>query len=233
MASEEVMVAQSQGIGQKITEVAILLQTQKQVTITAINLAIPTAINLAEFIKHRVKGLHQLNSFERVQDSMKTRLKIILSFTPLDNTSKGYQAPIPDSEVTEKTLEELKKPPQRVFRDNAEDPRGVEHGERRGRSGRRGRRPRWGPSGGSGEEGERGRGRRPRRPWGEGPSRRVNEERRDDEFGGRRPRRARGERGDRQGGFAESRYGRSERGRRPRRPRGPRNFDRVPDWGAN
>ena len=136
------MVAQNQGIGQKITEIAILLQTQKEATITAINLAIPAAINLAEFIKHRVKGLHQLNSFEKIQDSMKTRLTIKLSFNVLDVENKGYQPPIPDDQVTEKTLEELKKPPQRTYRDFNEDDKGAEGGERRrGRGFRRSRRP--------------------------------------------------------------------------------------------
>ncbi|OMJ74805.1 hypothetical protein SteCoe_26180 [Stentor coeruleus] len=110
MASDEVMVAQHQGIGQKITQVAILLQTQKEATITAINLAIPSAINLVEMVKHRVKGLYQTNNFEKVVDSNKTRLIIKLSFNPLDPTEKGYQAPIPEDQVNEKSLEELKKP---------------------------------------------------------------------------------------------------------------------------
>ncbi|OMJ68778.1 hypothetical protein SteCoe_33681 [Stentor coeruleus] len=110
MASNEVMVAQHQGIGQKITQVAILLETQREATITAINLAIPSAINLVEMVKHRVKGLYQINTFERVADSKKTRLIIKLSFNPLDPTNKGYQAPIPEDQVNEKSLEELKKP---------------------------------------------------------------------------------------------------------------------------
>ena len=118
MASEEVMVAQNQGIGQKITQVAILLQTQKEAVITAINLAIPAAINLVELIKHRVKGLYQVNTFEKVQDSNKTRLKIRLSFEPLDSADKGYQAPIPFDQVQEKTLDELKKAPVRTSDDN-------------------------------------------------------------------------------------------------------------------
>lgn len=113
MASEEVMVAQNQGIGQKITQVAILLQTQKEAIITAINLAIPAAVNLVEIIKHRVKGLHQINTFEKVQDSNKTRLKIKLSFDPLDTANKGYQAPLPLDQVQEKSLEDLKKMPVR------------------------------------------------------------------------------------------------------------------------
>lgn len=120
MASEEVMVAQNQGIGQKITQVAILLQTQKEATITAINLAIPAAINLVEMLKHRVKGLYQINSFERVENSMKTRLKIKLSFNPLNVADKGYQAPVPEDQVTEKSLDDLKKPPVRTARPGEE-----------------------------------------------------------------------------------------------------------------
>ena len=132
------MVAQNQGIGHKITEIAILLQNKKEATITAINLAIPAAINLAEFIKHRVKNLHQLNIFERVENSMKTRIRIKLSLNPLDTTHKGYQAPLPIDQVIEKTLEELQKPPSRNLKENTEetksgDKRGTGRGYRRGR----------------------------------------------------------------------------------------------------
>ena len=230
MASEEVMVAQNQGIGQKVTEIAILLQTQKEATITAINLAIPAAINLAEFIKHRVKGLHQISSFERVQDSMKTRLKIKLSFTPLDTSNKGYQAPIPESEVTEKSLDDLKKPPPRVFRDNGDEAR-PEFGERRRGGGfRRGRRPpRWGNTEGNREESDGYRARRFRRGRRGDPSRRGTGEvgERNEEYQ-RRPRGDRGPRRYRARDNQESDYGRVSRGRRPR---GRRGFDsNVPDW---
>ena len=117
MASEEVMVAQNQGIGQKITQVAILLQSQGEATITAINMAIPAAVNLAEMIKHKVKGIYQVNSFEKVPDTNKTRLKIKLSFNPLNANDKGYQAPLPEDQVQEKSLDELKKAPARTGED--------------------------------------------------------------------------------------------------------------------
>lgn len=120
MATEEVMVAHGQGLGQKITQAAILLQTQRQVTISAINLAISAAINLAELLKHRVKGLYQINSFEKMQDSTKTRLRIKLSFDPLDIFDKGYQPPIPEDQVTEKSLEDLKKPPARSWKESGD-----------------------------------------------------------------------------------------------------------------
>jgi DNA-binding protein len=58
-----------------------------------------------------VKGLHQLNKFERVSGSNKTRVTIQLSLDTLDTTSTGYQAPLPTDQVEEKSLEELKTPP--------------------------------------------------------------------------------------------------------------------------
>ena len=137
MASEEVMVAQNQGIGQKITQVAILLQTEKEATITAINMAIPAAINLAELIKHRVKGIHQINTFEKVADSNKTRLKIKLSLNPLNVNDKGYQAPLPSDQVQEKSLDELKKAPVRTWEDRP-NARRSRRGRGRGNRGPRG-----------------------------------------------------------------------------------------------
>ena len=172
MASEEVMVAQNQGIGQKITQVAILLQTQKEATITAINMAIPASVNLAELIKHRVKGIYQINTFEKVADSNKTRLKIKLSLNPLNVNDKGYQAPLPSDQVQEKSLDELKIAPVRTWEDRPNARRG-----RRGR-GRGNRGPRsdradrkdWNDKGETRQDDDnverpRGRGtRRPRRP---------------------------------------------------------------------
>lgn len=159
MATEEVMIAQNQGIGQKITQVAILLETQKEATITAINLAIPSAINLVEMIKHRVKDLYQVNSFEKVPNSTKTRLIIKLSFKPLDTSAAGYQAPIPHSQVTEKSLDELKISPKKEedFKTSGEERRGRFSSRRRfNRGGRfdRGRRdaPRRDEEGGNERE---------------------------------------------------------------------------------
>src|SRR4051794_22185766 len=111
--TDEVTVSSTQGLSRYITQVANLLENKGEATITAINLAIPQAINLVELIKHRVKGLHQINTFERVQDSNKTRVTLHLSFKQLDSRDKGYQAPISESEVTVKTFDELRTAPVR------------------------------------------------------------------------------------------------------------------------
>lgn len=111
MAGKEVTVSSTQGLSRAISEVASLLETHKVATISAINLAIPSAVNLVEMIKHRVKGIYQENSFEKVPESNKTRVVFKLSLLPLDASQKGYQSPISESQVTEKTFEEMRKPP--------------------------------------------------------------------------------------------------------------------------
>jgi DNA-binding protein len=111
MAAKEVTVSSTQGLTRVVSEVAELLETHREATITAINMAIPSAVNLVELIKHKIKGIHQQNSFERVKDSTKTRVVFKLSLAPLDTTHKGYQPPISESEVVEKSFAEMKKPP--------------------------------------------------------------------------------------------------------------------------
>lgn len=111
MAGKEVAVSSSQGLTRVISEVSSLLEADKEATITAINLAIPTAVHLVEIIKHKVKGLYQQNSFQRVKDTSKTRVILKLSLNPLDSSHPGYQLPIDSSRVNEKTFSELKKPP--------------------------------------------------------------------------------------------------------------------------
>lgn len=78
--------------------------------------AVESAVKLAELIKHRIKGLHQLNRISHITivdeyepleeglDQLKftrivTMLEIVLSKKNLDSTDVGYQEPIDDSEV--------------------------------------------------------------------------------------------------------------------------------------
>ena len=233
MAGNEVMVGQNQGLGQKITQVAILLSTQKEVKISAINLAIPAAINLAELIKHKVKGLHQINFFERMQDSKKTRISITLSLNPLDSNHKGYQPPIPEDQVEEKSLEELKKPPQRQWKKNPD--------EFYDKNSRRSPRRRAGRARFQDNENKR--------------NLEATETNQDYESSrNRRPRRVRRANAPRRGGFgsenhqnyeernfgdSENTFGRSSRGQRSRRPaRRPRkqaegSSREVPVWGSD
>ena len=195
-------VSSTQGISRAITEVAALLETHKAATITAINLAIPSAVNLVEMMKHRVKGLYQQNYFEKVADSNKTRVVFKLSLIPLDSTHSGYQPPILESEVTEKTFEEMKKPPPpSAFARRAENPGESEkdaQGESHFRGRVRGRRSRRSSRAGArGERGERTeRGGRSDRPY------EVRE----------------GEEGQRRGGRGGARRGRRPRGERTSRP---------------
>merc|ERR1712066_443730 len=87
-------------------------------TITGTGNAITKAVTLAEVVKRRFKGLHQITSLstteivdeyepleEGLDKVMDTRtlscIEIKLSKEPLDTSDKGYQAPIAESEVTE------------------------------------------------------------------------------------------------------------------------------------
>lgn len=80
--------------------------------------AVETAVKLAELIKHRIKGLHQINKINHITivdeyepleeglDHLKftrivTMLEIMLSKNELDTSDVGYQAPIDESEVQE------------------------------------------------------------------------------------------------------------------------------------
>ena len=191
-------VSSTQGISRAITEVVALLEAHKAATITAINLAIPSAVNLVELIKHRVKGIYQQNSFEKVADSNKTRAVFKLSLIPLDSTHSGYQAPIHESEVTEKTFEEMRTPPpppayaaRRTENLGETEIGGQGESQFRGRRG--GRRTRRSSRAGRGERGERSeRGGRSERTY----EVREGEEgqRRGGRGGARRGRRPRGER---------------------------------------
>lgn len=114
MSGQEVQVSKSQSLAFKISQCAGLLQTNREVTITAINSAISSAVNLAELLKHRVKNLYQENRFERVDNTSKTRLVIRLSLDPLPQNHTGSQLPIDEKDVIEKSLEDLKKLPWEV-----------------------------------------------------------------------------------------------------------------------
>ena len=111
MSGSELLVSQRLVRAVGISRAASMLESHQEVTLSAINSAIPVAIHIAEFLKHRVLNLHQENKFERVESSSKTKISIHLSLKPLKEDDKAYQAPLPASEVTEKSLSELKKLP--------------------------------------------------------------------------------------------------------------------------
>merc|ERR1712060_507929 len=93
-------------------------QDKKTITITGTGNAITKAVTLAEIAKRRFKGLHQITSlstteivdeYEPLEEGLdkvtetKTLscIEIKLSMEALDTGDKGYQAPLPESEVTE------------------------------------------------------------------------------------------------------------------------------------
>merc|ERR1712060_188550 len=93
-------------------------QDKKTITITGTGNAITKAVTLAEVAKRRFKGLHQVTSlstteivdeYEPLEEGLdkvtETRtlscIEIKLSKDALDTSDKGYQAPLPDSEITE------------------------------------------------------------------------------------------------------------------------------------
>jgi len=98
-----------------------------KVVIKATGNALTKAVTLAEVIKRRFKGLHQITSlgsteivdeYEPIEEGLdkvtQTRnlpfLEITLSKEALDTKDKGYQAPIDESLVKEMDPEELSKP---------------------------------------------------------------------------------------------------------------------------
>lgn len=146
------------------------------ITISGMGGAIHTAVNVAEIVKHRVVGLHQITeiSSEEVTDMFEpiekesekenltvnrrvSTMRITLSLKPLDTKNPGYQPPIPAEEVQEQ--EKHREPRRRGPRENGthtdEDGEHTEEhtsasrgrGGRGGRGGRRFRGPRRGRAG--------------------------------------------------------------------------------------
>ena len=145
----EIQVGAFFSMGNLITRAAEALESSGEVRLTGINFSASKVIDVAELLKHKIKGLHQVNELESFEG--KTRLTIVISTKKLSGTKGYYTAPIPEDQVEETTYEALKtKPP----RKNEGEQRTREEGEgRRGgnRGGRRGRRGR-----GREERGERG-----------------------------------------------------------------------------
>lgn len=135
MSSDEVTVSSVPGIGKYIAQAAEIIERSGTVTITAINSGIPNAVNLVESLKHKIKGLHQLNSLENVPDSNKVRTTFKLSLNPLNQQDPGYQEPLQLDQIQEKTFEELKIIPRRP---EGERPYGERRPQRTSRRGSRG-----------------------------------------------------------------------------------------------
>lgn len=141
MSGQEVQISGRQSLALKISRCAELLLLNKEVVITAINSAISAAVNLAELLKHKVKNLYQENSIENIvatqRGGPKTRLIIKLSLNPLPQDKPGSQLPIAESDVVEKSLEELKILPWEVPGAESRPPRNTNYDRRRGGRGNR------------------------------------------------------------------------------------------------
>ncbi|KNH05305.1 hypothetical protein XU18_3624 [Perkinsela sp. CCAP 1560/4] len=125
------------------TEGETPVETFDSVTVRGMGQSISSVVNIAEVVKRRVHGLHQITviASETMPDSDKADnerpdrkvavIAITLSKTPLDTKNPGYQAPLPDNMV------------------EAEDPekRSKGRGAGRGRGGPRGRGRRTSESG--------------------------------------------------------------------------------------
>ncbi|KAL8425239.1 hypothetical protein Efla_002305 [Eimeria flavescens] len=165
LASDEIRVTAMGRVMNYVSYAGTLISDHKmrQLTIKASGNAIGQAIALAEQLKRRYKGLHQLNScgnttvslvYEPMEEGLDqvteervvAFLEIKLSFDPLDETDPGYQAPIDEA-----TFNELKPVP-------VPGPSGQLRGRGGYRGGMRGRGRNQGGEEGDGEGGESGTG---------------------------------------------------------------------------
>lgn len=122
LPNNEIRVKRKVGIGRYLKRAYDLLTDKENsnptIIIKGVSNAVESAVKLAELIKHRVKGLHQLNKISNITiddeyepleeglDHLKftrivTMLEIKLSLTAPDKKDLGYQPPIDESEVQE------------------------------------------------------------------------------------------------------------------------------------
>merc|ERR1719160_1436615 len=97
---------------------------KSKLTIKATGNALTAAVTLAEVIKRRFKGIHQITAlgsteiideYEPLEEGLDkvtdvrsvSFVEITLSKTPLDTKDKGYQPPIDDAMVTEFDPEQM------------------------------------------------------------------------------------------------------------------------------
>lgn len=120
LPANEIRVRRVVGIGRYLKRAYELLNgpdASDTVVIKGVSNAVESAVKLAELVRHRVKGLHQVNkiSFIEIVDEYEpleegldklsfkrivTMLQITLSKTaPADLNDIGYQEPIPDDQV--------------------------------------------------------------------------------------------------------------------------------------
>jgi DNA-binding protein len=120
LPSNEIRVKNGVGISRYLERASELFYDEgnNQVIIKGESDTGETAVKVAELIKHRIVGLHQINKifpitiideYEPLEEGLdhleftriETVLEITLSKTPLDTKDVGYQPPINESEVIE------------------------------------------------------------------------------------------------------------------------------------
>lgn len=120
LPANEIRVRRGVGIGRYLKRAWELLngpEGKDTVIIKGVSNAVQSAVNLAELIKHRVKGLHQINEISNITivdeyeplvegldhlsfSRIVTMLQITLTKNSnVDKKHIGYQEPIPESEV--------------------------------------------------------------------------------------------------------------------------------------
>lgn len=144
----EIRIKRKVGIGRYLKRAHDLLSDSAVsfVTIKAVSSAVESAVKLAELVKHRIAGLHQINKIsyttildeyeplEEGLDHLKftksvTVLEIKLSKTQLDKKDVGYQPPISANEV-------------QAYTERPEDKDGEARGENNRSKNQRRRKPR-------------------------------------------------------------------------------------------
>ncbi|XP_026190741.1 ribonuclease P protein subunit p25-like protein [Cyclospora cayetanensis] len=120
LGSDEIRVTATGRVMNYVSYAGTLITDQKmrQLTIKASGNAIGQAIALAEQLKRRYKGLHQLNTCgnttvslvyepleegldEVTEERVVAFLEIKLSFDPLDENNPGYQPPLDEATINE------------------------------------------------------------------------------------------------------------------------------------
>ena len=122
-AENEIRVVANHGQRHYITyAISLLTGTEEKkkfdtIKISAMGGAIFNAVNIAEIVKRRVEGVHQItdiatevvsDKYESIESKKPLEVErkvatilVTLSTKPLDTKHVGYQAPLPASEVTE------------------------------------------------------------------------------------------------------------------------------------
>ena len=92
--------------------------TEDTIILKGVKDAIEKVIQLAELIRHRIKGLHQIititttefvDEYEPLEEGLdklvftrkEPSIEIVISKKELDTTNSGYSEPLPDSEVSD------------------------------------------------------------------------------------------------------------------------------------